>query len=62
MNVLNEFLNGAPYLVPAFWKDGDKFSSSAFLYEGEADLKVARKECHILKLKLHKFEESKSIP
>ena len=51
----------APHLVPTFRKDGDKFSSSALLYEVEVDLKVARKECDILKLKLQQSEESKSI-
>ena len=48
-------------MVLAFKKDGDKFSSFALLYEVEADLKVVRKECDILKLKLQHFEESKSI-
>ena len=61
MNVLNEFLRVAPHLVLAFRKDGDSFSSSALLYEVEADLKVARKECDILKLKLQQSKESKSI-
>ena len=61
MNVLNEFLRETPHLIPTFKKDGDRFSSSALLYEVEADLKVTRKECDILKLKLLQYEESKSI-
>ena len=48
-------------MVLAFKKDGDKFSSSTLLYEVEANLKVVRKECDILELKLQQFEESKSI-
>ena len=48
-------------MVPSFKKDGDRFSSSALLYKVEANLKVARKECDILKLKLQQSKESKSI-
>ena len=48
-------------MVPAFRKDGDRFSLFTLLYEVEADLKVKRKECDILKLKLQQFEESKSF-
>ena len=59
--MLNESLKVETDLVPAFKKDGDRFSSSALLYKVEANLKVARKECDILKLKLQQSEESKSI-
>ena len=41
VNVLNDFLR----------KDGDKSSSSALLNEVEANLKVARNEREMLKLK-----------
>ena len=39
----------------------EAFSSFTLLYEVEIDLKVARKECDILKLKLQQSKESKSI-
>ena len=48
-------------MVPTFKKDGDIFSSFTLLYEVEIDLKVARNECDILKLKLKQSKESKSI-
>ena len=51
VNVLNEFLRN----------DENRSSSSTLLYEVVADLKVAKNEYDMLKLKLQQSKESKSI-